>query len=63
MESPIKNLRSNFIMEKNEKNWFVNISEYYHRTLGVVTDQMCTFALHYNIKLTSEIIQNDFGLG
>jgi hypothetical protein len=28
---------SNFIMEKNEKKiWFVNISEYHHRTMGLL---------------------------
>ena len=38
MESPIKNLWSNFIMEKNQnKIWIVNISEYYHRTMGLLS--------------------------
>ena len=33
-ESPTKNLWSNSIMEKKKKKkWFVNISEYHHRTM------------------------------
>ena len=37
-ESPIKNLWSNTILEKNKnkKLWFVNISKYHHRTMGLV---------------------------
>ena len=34
---PPKIYGSNFIMEKNKKIlWFVNISEYHHRTMGLV---------------------------
>ena len=33
---PSKIYGSNFIMEKNEKKiWFVNISEYHHRAMGL----------------------------
>jgi hypothetical protein len=35
---PSKIYGSNFIMEKNEKKiWFVNISEYHHRTMGLIS--------------------------
>ena len=40
---PSKIYGGNFIMEKNKnKFWFVNISEYHHREMGLV----CTYKVH-----------------
>ena len=40
---PSKIYGSNFIMEKNEKKiWFVNISEYHHRAMGLMSECLNT---------------------
>jgi hypothetical protein len=40
---PSKIYGSNFIMEKNEKKiWFVNISEYHHRAMGLMCKEHVT---------------------
>ena len=42
---PSKIYGSNFIMEKKKKNWFLNISEYHHRAMGLTMAYIRQFLL------------------